>query len=136
MSKLGFALALLLTVPAVLVCQSSPPATAADYKIPPEAKSHANPVKSTPESLARGKKLYSYECALCHGKDGDAKGDMPDMKNITNFTDPTALKDLSDGELFYIIEKGKGEMPGEAGRAKNEDMWNLVNYIRSFAKKG
>jgi len=116
--------------------QAAPAAPPAEYKIPSEAKAHANPVRPSAESLARGKKIYSYECALCHGKDGDAKGDMPDMKNVTNFTDPASLKDRTDGEIFYVIEKGKGEMPGETGRAKTEDIWNLVNYIRAFAKKG
>ena len=29
---------------------------------------------------------------------------------------------------------GKGEMPPEGDRAKSEDLWNLVNYVRAFAK--
>jgi len=57
------------------------------------------------------------------------------MKGIPDFTDPAALKDRTDGELFYIIQKGKGEMPPEGDRAKSEDLWNLVNYVRSFATK-
>ena len=40
----------------------------------------------------------------------------------------------SDGELFYIIQKGKGEMPPEGDRGKPDDMWNLVSYIRTFKK--
>jgi mono/diheme cytochrome c family protein len=115
--------------------QGTPKTPPAEYKIPPEAASRANPVKPTPESLAKGKKIYAYDCALCHGKDGDGKGDMTDMKGIPDFTDPNALKDRTDGELFYITQKGKGEMPPEGDRAKTEDLWNLVNYVRSFAKK-
>jgi len=106
-----------------------------EYKIPPEAANRSNPVKPSPESLARGKKIYGYDCAVCHGKDGDGKGDMTDMKGIPDFTDPATMKDRTDGELFYIIQKGKGEMPPEGDRAKAEDIWNLVNYVRSFAKK-
>jgi len=109
----------------------------AEYKIPPEAAAKANPVKPTAESLAKGKKLYGYDCAMCHGKDGDGKGDMSsDMKNVTDFTNPDALKNRTDGELFYIIRKGKGDdMPPEGDRAKDDDIWNMVNYIRSLAKK-
>jgi mono/diheme cytochrome c family protein len=107
----------------------------AEYKIPPEAASQPNPVKPMPESLAKGKKLYGYDCAVCHGKDGDGKGDMTDMKGIRDFTDPATLKGRTDGELFYIIKKGKGEMPPEGDRGKTEDIWNLVNYVRSLAKK-
>lgn len=115
-----------------------PPAKAApEYKIPPEDAQKQNPVKPSPESLAKAKKTYNIDCALCHGDKGDGKGDMSsDMKNITDFTNPDSLKNRTDGELFYIIRKGKGEMPPEeASRAKDEDVWNLVNYIRGFAKK-
>jgi mono/diheme cytochrome c family protein len=57
------------------------------------------------------------------------------MKNVTDFTNPDALKNRTDGELFYVIRKGRGEMPPEGDRAKDDDIWNLVNYIRSLAKK-
>jgi len=109
----------------------------AEYKIPPEAAAKQNPVKPSPESHAHAKKLYGYDCAMCHGKDGDGKGDMAsDIKNVTDFTKPDALKNRTDGELFYIIRNGKGQdMPPEGDRAKDEDVWQLVNYIRSFAKK-
>ena len=46
------------------------------------------------------------------------------------------MKNRTDGELFYITRNGKGDdMPPEGDRAKDEDIWNMVNYIRSFAKK-
>lgn len=108
-----------------------------ESKIPPEDAAKVNPVKPTAESLAKGKKMYGYDCAMCHGKDGDGKGDMAsDYKNVTDFTNPEALKNRTDGELFYITRNGKGEnMPPEGDRAKNDDIWNMVNYIRSFAKK-
>jgi len=45
------------------------------------------------ESLAKGKKLYGFDCAMCHGESGDGKGDMAtDMKDVTDFTKPDALK--------------------------------------------
>jgi hypothetical protein len=70
----------------------TPKTPSAEYKIPPEAASQTNPVKTTPESLARGKKIYGYDCAVRHGKNGDGKGDMSDMKGIPDFTDPTVQK--------------------------------------------
>jgi mono/diheme cytochrome c family protein len=108
----------------------------AEYKIPPADAAKVNPVKPTPESLAKGKKLYGFDCAMCHGKDGDGKGDMAsDMKNVTDFTKPDALKNRTDGELFYVLRHGKGEMPPEGDRAKDDDIWHLVNYIRQLAKQ-
>jgi len=65
-----------------------------------------------PESLAKGKKLYGFDCAMCHGESGDGKGDMAtDMKDVTDFTKPDALKNRTDGELFYIIRTGKARCP-------------------------
>jgi mono/diheme cytochrome c family protein len=129
---------LLVALPASAQKDESPAKPAApEYKIPPEAAAKVNPVKPTAESLARARKLYGIDCAMCHGKAGDGKGDMAsDIKNVTDFTNPDALKKRSDGELFYITRNGKGDdMPPEDGRAKDEDIWNLVNYMRAFAKK-
>ena len=113
--------------------KEAPPA---EYKIPPEAAKETNPVKPTPESLAKGKKFYGMDCAMCHGDKGDGKGDLAaDIKGVTDFTDPNALKGRTDGELFYMTRQGKGDMPPEGERAKKDDIWNMVNYIRSLAKK-
>ena len=134
-------LAIFLFVPPLWAQKSSdqPPAKGAapaESKVSPSDAARVNSVKPSAESLAKGKKLYGIDCAMCHGKDGDGKGDMAsDMKNVTDFTNPDALKNRTDGELFYVIRKGKGEMPPEGDRAKDDDIWNLVNYIRSLAKK-
>ena len=114
-----------------------PAAPAAPSSIPPEAAHMVNPVKPTAESHAHAKKMYGYDCAMCHGANGDGKGELvADMKlTLKDYTDPAALKDLSDGELFYIIKNGKGQMPGEGDREKPEDLWNMVILVRSFARK-
>jgi mono/diheme cytochrome c family protein len=122
-----------------VAAQDEKPATppAADFKIPPDAAKQANPVKPTAESLAKGKKTFGIDCAMCHGKTGDGKGDLAaDMKlNLRDYRDPEALKSMTDGELYYIIKNGKGDMPAEGDRAKGDETWNLVNYVRSLAKK-
>jgi mono/diheme cytochrome c family protein len=113
------------------------PAPVVPYIIPDDAVHQPNPVKPTPESVAQGKKWYGYDCAMCHGKDGDGKGDVgTDMKlKVSDFTDPATLKGRTDGEIFYIIKFGKAEMPPEGTRVKGNELWDLVNYVRSFAKK-
>jgi mono/diheme cytochrome c family protein len=125
---------------AVAARQEQKPAAAgaaAAYKIPPEASKLPNPVKATPASLAAGKKSYGFDCAMCHGKDGDGQGDLAtDMKlKLLDYRDPASLKDMTDGDLFYIIKNGKGEMTGEGDRSKPEEIWNVVNYVRSLAQK-
>jgi mono/diheme cytochrome c family protein len=118
--------------------QAEQSAPAASATIPLEAVNQVNPVKPSAESLARAKKIYGYECAICHGENGGGAGDLAkNMKaKMADFRDPSALKGQTDGELYYIINKGKGEMEGEGPRVKPEDTWNLVNYLRSFSHGG
>jgi mono/diheme cytochrome c family protein len=143
MSKtLLIAAALLLGV-FVVAAQDTKPAAKTEaspalFSVPVEAARKENPVKATAESLARGKKQYGIDCAMCHGKDGAGKGDVAvDMKlNMHDDSNPITLKDRTDGELFYIIKNGKDQMPPEGNRVKDETLWDMVNYFRSFAKKG
>jgi mono/diheme cytochrome c family protein len=131
--------AVLLTGALMSPPQAQQPGAAApvpEFKIPPEAVHQANPVKSSAESINRAKKIYGYECAMCHGDDGAGTGDLAKNMKATmpNFRDPSALKGQTDGELFYIIKNGKGEMDGEGQRVKPDDTWSLVNYLRSLSR--
>jgi len=87
--------------------------------------------------MALARKMYGYDCAMCHGKVGDGKGDMAaSLKTpLKDWRDPASLKGMTDGELFYIIQKGKGEMPGEGDRQNADGIWNTVTLVRSFSKK-
>lgn len=100
-----------------------------------------NPVKPTPESQAKAKQLYSIDCAMCHGDNGNGKTDLATSMNLTlaDFTDPKALDGHMDGELFNVIRNGTADtkMPSEdKARASDNDVWNLVIYVRNFGKGG
>jgi mono/diheme cytochrome c family protein len=103
--------------------------------IPVEAAKAQNPVKSSPESLARAKKWWGLDCAMCHGANGNGQGDTAkEMKlKLGDFTDSKILKDRTDGEIYYIIKNGHNDMPAEGPRIKTEEGWDLVNYVRSLA---
>lgn len=103
---------------------------------PPDTK---NPVKATPESLAKSKKTYGYDCAMCHGDNGDGKTDLAkDMAlTMSDLSDPKTLANQTDAQIFDTIKNGKGKMPAEdLTRAKVDDLWSLVNYLRTLSKKG
>jgi mono/diheme cytochrome c family protein len=109
--------------------------SAADFKIPQEEVDRKNPVASAPESVAEGKRLYgATDCALCHGKDGDGKGvEAKDVNmNTHDWRKAESLAHFTDGELAYLILKGKGRMPAYDGRETADQIWALVNYIRSM----
>ncbi|MBZ5682593.1 MAG: c-type cytochrome [Acidobacteriia bacterium] len=139
MSRIALILPAILLVAPVLAAQQTPapqktPSLAA---IPADAAKQANPVKATPESIARARKWWGLDCAMCHGASGDGKGEVAkDMKlQVADFTNSDTLKDRTDGELFYIIKNGHQDMPPEGPRVKTEENWDLVNYVRSLAKK-
>ncbi|MGA9641575.1 MAG: cytochrome c [Terriglobales bacterium] len=139
LSKFALMFALTIVAAFLFACvlgaeQSPPSGQAPEQKAPPpEAAQKANPVKPTAESIAKGKKLYNIDCAMCHGEAGDGKNDM-DMKNVPNLT-TAEQQSASDGQWFYSIKNGKGDMPPEGARAKDDDVWNVVNYLRTLAKK-
>jgi len=106
-------------------------------KMTEEDVAKKNPIPPTAESLAEARKMFGYNCAMCHGKSGDGKGDLAaDMKlELRDWRDPASLEKLTDGELFWIISNGKGKMPGNGERDKERMRWNYVNLVRSFARK-
>lgn len=131
-------LKLLVVLPSALFFALMPQSPAIpDKPMPADAATLVNPVKSTPESQAHAKMVYGMDCAMCHGTKGDGKGDLVADMHLTmkDLTDPATLKDTSDGQIFYIIKNGKGQMPAEGDRAKDEGIWNLVLYVRSLEKK-
>ena len=109
----------------------------AEPTMTPEDAAKRNPIPSTPEGLAEVRKLFGYNCAMCHGKTGDGKGDLAaDMKlELRDWRDVSSLEKMTDGELFWVVSKGKGKMPGEGDRSSEKLRWNFVNLVRSFAKK-
>lgn len=109
----------------------------APFVVPPAIAAQTNPVHPTAAGMAMAKKMYGYDCAMCHGATGNGKGDMAaSLKTpMKDWHDPAALKGMADGELFYIIQKGKGEMPGEGDRQGTDGLWNMVTLVRSFSKK-
>ncbi|MGH9680841.1 MAG: c-type cytochrome [Candidatus Acidiferrales bacterium] len=108
---------------------------AAETKIPQAEIDRKNPVASSPASVAEGKQLYeATDCALCHGKDGNGRGvEAKDINmNTHDWHKADWLAKFTDGELSYLIMKGKGRMPKYEGRETPDQVWQIVNYIRSL----
>jgi cytochrome c len=107
------------------------------FVVTAEDKAHQNPVKFTEESVEKGKSIYATQCAMCHGKSGDGKGDLAEVMHLTlpDMTKPDALMKFSDGELFAMINSGSGAMPSEANRLKPDTVWDLVNFLRTVEGK-
>ena len=112
-------------------------AASAPARPPQDSGQAAASKKVNPDMLAKAKKVYNLDCALCHGETGDGKTDLAkDMQlTLVDWTDPKALAAQSDDALIDVIRKGKGKMPPEdTGRATNDEVRGLVVYIRKLAK--
>jgi mono/diheme cytochrome c family protein len=95
-----------------------------------------NPVAVNESSLAAGQKIYLKRCLACHGKTGN--GDGPDAVDLG--IHPAKLSDAvvreeTDGELFWKITVGKKPMPNYGSRLSPTDRWNVINYLRTLAKR-
>jgi cytochrome c5 len=112
-------------------------AATSDSKVPPEEAARKNPVPSTPEGLAEARRFYKYQCTMCHGENGDGKGDLVETMKLkmNDWRNASSMEGRTDGELFYILTNGRGAMVGEGDRTKEVIRWNLINLVRSFSKK-
>ena len=103
--------------------------------IPEEEKKRVNPLPAVPEAILAGGNLYSSQCAMCHGIEGDGKGDLAQRLKlrIPDYTDPRIQKKRTDGELFYILTQGHGEMPAEK-RLSEPNKWEIILYLRHLER--
>jgi len=99
------------------------------------AKSLTNPVEYSGAVIAEGRAHFADHCAVCHGNDGSGNTDMgrgmwpkvPDMRLAKT-------QNLTDGELFWIIENGVRftGVPGWGTGTKESETasWHLVHFVR------
>ena len=106
-----------------------------EWAIPPEAKAMKNPVTPSDAVLRSIRPIYNENCGQCHGNTG--KGDGREAKSHStlppDLTEPGRLAGQCDGELFYKISQGKRPMPAFGNRLTEEQRWQLVLQMRSFA---
>jgi mono/diheme cytochrome c family protein len=102
---------------------------------PANARERANPIADSPEVLAEARAHWADHCAACHSNNGSGDAEMgkhmyppaPDMRQADT-------QNLTDGELFYIIQNGirLSGMPswGSGASHDEQDSWKLVRFIR------
>ena len=103
------------------------------WKAPATSDQKKNPITSDETSVAAGKVVYTKECFSCHGKKG--KGDGP-----ASIALPIPAGDMSskvtllqsDGAIFWKIAEGKPPMPSFKKKLKEEQLWQVINYMRTL----
>ncbi len=94
-----------------------------------------NPVAKGDASTKAGLALYTKNCASCHGKTGLGDGvKARTLKDSPGDFSKAAFQTQADGDLFYKTKTGKGEMPKYEGKLADDDIWNIVNFLRTLKK--
>ena len=111
-------------------------------KAPDEYYSRVNPVTPSDAAAKAAAAIFlgtarGGNCSVCHGKNGDGKGPLASQYDPPprNFSCAKTVADVPDGQLFWIIRFGS---PGAAmpphPSLSDEQIWNLVLYLRKLAK--
>lgn len=104
------------------------------WPVPKEATQKQNPISLNQVSVSNGKEIYTQNCAYCHGD--NARGLSSDVTGFPNDTPNLiqALKNHTDGDLHWKIQNGKDAMPSFQEDLSENDIWDVINYIKSLIK--
>ena len=137
----------LLSTLALAGCRATPPSSTetkvaywTKHHITIGGKKDVNPIKASAENIEEGKQLFGSYCMVCHGLDGQNTG-IPFAATISPPVPSLALPQVqayTDGQLKWIIENGvyPSGMPPSKGEFSNDEMWEMVLYIRHLPKAG
>jgi mono/diheme cytochrome c family protein len=104
----------------------------------PGAAQIKNPVAPTAESVAAGKQIYLRRCASCHAASGEGGPGNDLIPAAPSLVDDQWDHGSTDGEIFDNIKNGVApdfNMVPFKDTLKDEEIWNVVNDLRSIAQK-
>lgn len=109
---------------------------------PGKFRNMTSPLPASQEHIKAGEKLYHetaqpLACKQCHGDKGDGQGPMGAalIPHPRNFTCGETMKDISDGQLYWIIKNGSAGTGMMAFSGMPDDqVWQLIQYLRTLAK--
>ena len=98
-----------------------------------------NPIEATEESVRADLRVYGRFCRSCHGINLDGRGQSPSPgTRPANLVDDEWVHGDSDGEIYNVIRQGvppNYDMDAWEGRITDEEIWNVVNYLRFRASR-
>ena|SRR5437867_4455313 len=133
MNRIGTVIIVVAGMAAALAAQS---ATAPRKGGNPEAAKTKNPVAASADSIAAGKRAYLRMCGKCHGPEGKGDGEAAVGAQPADLTGAKLDYGSSDGEMYFAIHDGTSkDMEGYGERLQPNDIWNVVNYLKSLRGK-
>ena len=90
-----------------------------------------NPLPRTGSVLRNGRRDFNTYCSACHGLLGNG---VPSLTAAYGAKPANLVADqirqLPDGEIYYVIMRGKNAMPSYAADLSEDERWSVVNYVR------
>ncbi len=85
-----------------------------------------------PDSVARGKVLFTQHCQKCHGETGIGDGPLAKQLKISPANLQNITSEQTNTYLVVQINNGRGDMPRWQDFLSEEQTFDLTNYIRSL----
>ena len=98
--------------------------------VPEADRTRTNPYAGHAEAIAAGRKLFSANCAQCHGSDALGRKGKPSLR-------AREVQQATDGEIFWLLKNGdrRHGMPSWSSLPA-PSRWQLVAYIKSLGESG
>ena len=87
---------------------------------------------SAAADVAKGKKVFAAQCAVCHYAGSRAKKIGPGLKDLSRRGRYADGKPLDDASLRQWVEKGGKDMPGFKSLLNAEQVRDLVAYMKTL----
>jgi hypothetical protein len=114
----------------ILLQLSIPALQGQEWIVPDDRKGRLSSFPFDENTRLSGQKLYTINCLSCHG--------TPGKSNYLNLVPPPGdpatekIQRNSDGEMFYKLATGRGQMPSFRNVLTTDEIWNIISYVRSF----
>jgi len=82
---------------------------------------------------AAGKSIFTSNCAICHGPNGDGNSPIGKTLNIPDFHSAQAQK-MTDAEMKAMVRNGKNKMPAFKDKLTGTEIDQVVDYVRHLGK--
>lgn len=92
-----------------------------------------NPLPVTEANLASGQKMYTINCAVCHGDKGDGNGILSEREKflgVPSFDDQGRV--LTAGSIYHVIMYGMNAMGSYASQTSEQERWQIVMYVENL----
>src|SRR6516225_4428562 len=91
-------------------------------------------VGTTCMAQGSGADTYKSKCQMCHAADGSGNTPAGKSTKVNPFTSPDVVK-MSDDDLIAVTKRGKNKMPAYAGKLSDDQIKDVIAYIRTLQKK-